>query len=351
MNDLLKPATNWAHSVLRQWDRFWFAPQQAHTLALIRILGGAMLFYTHLVWSLNLVAFLGKDGWLPTRTVVLFNQISDNEGVVHPAYSWSYLYYIDSPALLWTVHLAALVVFALLTVGYQTRVMSTLAFIITISYCHRLTGSLFGLDQINALIATYLMLGSSGAVYSVDRWLAKRRGQIALPQPTVGTNIAIRLIQLHMCVIYLFGGIGKARGELWWDGSALWYAFAIKEYQSLDMTWTVHFPSVLALMTHLTLFWELSYAFLVWPKLTRPIMIGMAVFVHAGIGMALGMKTFGLVMIIANLAFIYPEYVEATIATLGRLCARRQAIAPTALPASDAQRSDRRRVLATTNSI
>jgi hypothetical protein len=351
VNELLKPATNWVHSVLRQWDRFWFSPQQPHTLALIRICGGAMLFYTHLVWSLNLVAFLGKDGWLPTRTVVLLNQISDNQGKIHAAYSWSYFYYIDSPALLWTVHIAALVVFALLTVGYQTRVMSILAFIITISYCHRLTGSLFGLDQINALIATYLMLGSSGAVYSVDRWLAQRRGNIVPPKPTIGTNIAIRLIQLHMCVIYLFGGIGKARGELWWDGSALWYAFAILEYQSLDMTWTVYFPSLIALFTHITLFWELSYAFLVWPKLTRPIMIGMAVFVHAGIGLALGMKTFGLVMIIANLAFIYPEYVEATIATLGRLFPRRQTIAPAAAPVSNSARSEQRRTLATTNSM
>jgi hypothetical protein len=340
VNALTQPAVNWAQAVLRQWDRFWFAPQQPHTLALIRILGGAMLFYTHLVWSLNLVAFLGKDGWLPTKTVVLMNQ-----GVDRTTYAWSYLYYVDSPALLWALHIGALVVFALLTIGYQTRVMAVLSFIITISYCHRLTGSLFGLDQINALLATYLMLGPSGAVYSVDRWLATRRGQIAPPLPTVGANIAIRLIQLHMCVIYLFGGIGKARGELWWDGSALWYAFAILEYQSLDMTWTVHYPAVLAFFTHVTIFWELSYAFLVWPKLTRPIMVGLAVAVHAGIGIALGMKTFGLVMIIANLAFVYPEYVQATVAAIGRMFQARQSAKPLAVSAGDV-RSDRRRMLA-----
>jgi hypothetical protein len=126
-----------------------------------------------------------------------------------------------------------------------------------------------------------------------------------------------------MCVIYLFGGIGKARGDTWWEGSALWFAFATLEYQSLDMVWTVHYPWLLALMTHITLFWELSYAFLIWPKLTRPIMLILAVFVHAGIALAMGMKTFGLVMIIANLAFVYPEYVEATVAALGRLFTRK----------------------------
>src|SRR5688572_20046138 len=192
-----------------------------------------MLFYTHLVWSLNLVAFLGPNGWLPTSTVVLMKQ--NEAGRV---YAWSYLYYVESPALLWILHIAALVVLAMLTLGLYTRVTSILAFIITLSYCHRLEGSLFGLDQINALIATYLLLGQCGAVYSLDRWLAIRRGRASPIQPAVSTNIAIRLIQIHMCVIYLFGGIGKARGAAWWDGTAMWLAFATLEYQSLDMLWT-----------------------------------------------------------------------------------------------------------------
>jgi hypothetical protein len=314
---LLQPTINWAKAIARAWDQFWFTPQQPHTLALIRILGGAMLFYTHLVWSLNLVAFLGPNGWLPTSTVVLMKQNATGR-----VYAWSYLYYVESPALLWILHIAALVVLAMLTLGLYTRVTSILAFIITLSYCHRLEGSLFGLDQINALLATYLMLGNSGAVYSLDRWLATRRSRAMPVKPAVSANIAIRLIQIHMCVIYLFGGIGKARGEVWWDGTAMWLAFATLEYQSLDMLWTVHMPWLLALLTHITLFWELSYVFLIWPKLTRPIMLILAVLVHLGIGLCMGMKTFGLVMIIGNLAFVYPEYVEATIASAGRLLNR-----------------------------
>ena len=43
----------------------------------------------------------------------------------------------------------------------------------------------------------------------------------------------------------------------------------------------------------------------------------MAVLVHGGIGLCLGMKTFGLVMMIGNLAFVYPETVSAVVAWLG----------------------------------
>jgi len=322
MNALHEPATAWGKSALRGWDQFWFKPAQPHTLALIRILGGALLLYTHAVWALDLEAFLGRHSWLSADTAALLNQEFSGRN-----YAWSYLYWIESPAVLWTLHIAALVVFLLLTIGFYSRVMSILACIITLSYCHRLTGTLFGLDQINAFIAMYLTLGSCGAAYSVDRWLARRRGSEAPPEPAVGTNIAVRLLQVHMCVIYLFGGIGKMRGETWWDGSALWFAFASLEYQSIDMTWTVRHRWLLALLTHVTVFWETFYCFLIWPKLTRPICLAMAVFVHAGIGLCLGMQTFGLAMIIANLAFVSPETVRAVVTWLCRLPGARRAAA------------------------
>ena len=102
---LIQPTIDWAKAIGRGWDRFWFAPQQPHTLALIRILGGGMIFYTHLVWSLNLLGFLGPEGWLPATTVAAIKTNEDGSN-----YAWSYLYYVDSPVLLWTLHIAALVV-------------------------------------------------------------------------------------------------------------------------------------------------------------------------------------------------------------------------------------------------
>jgi hypothetical protein len=291
------------------WNRFWFTPQLPHTLAAIRVLAGGMLFYTHWVWGLELAAFLGRDGWLPSQ---LARQLSAQ------GYTWSYLWWIESPVLLWCVHVLALLIFALLTVGCWTRVVSILAWLITLAYCHRLRGAFFGLDQVNAMLAMYLTLGASGAAYSVDRWRAARAGQ-GEAGPTVGTNLAIRLIQVHLCVIYLFGGISKMRGQMWWDGSAIWYAVANLEYQSLDLTWLVHFPWLVSLLSHLTVFWETSYCALVWPRRTRPIVLAVAVAVHGGIALALGMITFGLAMLIANLSFLPSALVRDVV----RACSRR----------------------------
>ena len=148
----------WIDDWVALWNRFWFTPSDPATLGLIRILAGAMLFYTHLIWSLALTDFFGPQGWLSrvrclaaTSYVKLRIKVGD------------YLWWIESPAALWTAHIAALIVLALLTVGLYSRLMSVLAFIITVSYFGRAQGALFGLDQINLMLSMYLMVGPSSA--------------------------------------------------------------------------------------------------------------------------------------------------------------------------------------------
>jgi hypothetical protein len=309
MNAVAGAVKAWMRDVWSAWNRFWFTPALPHTLALIRILGGGMLFYTHLVWTLHLGHFLGPESWVTIDVSRTLHQ---------DTYAWTYWWLTDSPALMWPLHLAALAIFAMLTIGLYTRVVSILAWLIAVAYCHRLVGAMFGLDQTNTMLAMYLMIGPAGAAWSVDRWRARRRAQARGEKapnaaPSVSGNVAIRLLQLHLCVVYLFGGLGKMRGELWWDGSALWYALANLEYQSFSMTWLVRSPWLIALLSAVTMFWETFYCFLVWPRLTRPIALGMAVLVHGGIALFMGMITFGVAMIFANLAFVPPETTKAAV--------------------------------------
>jgi hypothetical protein len=303
----------WNH-VWEAWNDFWFTAANPAAYSAIRVLAGAMLLYTHLIWTYDLEAFFGPAGWLPTT----LNEEIEATLVppeAPPRINWSYFNYIESPALLWTVHIAALGVFFLLTIGLFSRVMSVLAFLAAVSYSNRITpGAFFGLDTINCMLAMYLMVGPCGARYSADRLWRLRRGSPTELSPSVSANVAIRLIQIHMCVIYLFSGIGKIRGDSWWYGWASWLSFANTEYQT---TWLIDIPARLAehpylinFMTHVTVFWELTYAALVWPRLTRPWVLLGAVFVHGGIIVALGMPTFGLVMLIGNLAFVSPRLVQ-----------------------------------------
>lgn len=285
------------------WDRFWFRPTDPATLSLIRICAGWMLFYTHLVWTLDLDGFLGSSARLAPDYV---NAIHE-----HSLSGWSHLFWFSSPSVQWVCHVIALVVFALLTIGWQSRVMSVLAFLFTVSYMHRGMGALFGLDQINVLLSMYLMIGPCGAEYSLDRWLARQSAV-----PSVSANIAVRLIQVHLCVVYFFAGAGKLQGDTWWLGTAMWISLANYEYQTLDVTWIAHAPWLINILSLFTVGWELTYSVFVWPRLTRPLVLLLAVPVHLGIAFCMGMITFGVAMLIANLAFVSPGITRAV---MGRL--------------------------------
>lgn len=281
------------------WNRFWFASADPATLGLIRILAGAMLLYTHLVWTLGLTDFFGADSWTSPRAASI---ALPDSGM----YAWSYFWLLRSPAALSAVHLTALVIFTMLMLGIFSRVVSVLAYLAAVSYVNRVPGALFGLDQINCMLAMYLMIGPSGGAYSLDRLRLPRGADGSRPPatPSTSANLATRLIQIHMCVIYFFAAMGKLRGDSWWNGHAMWLSIANLEYQSLDVTWLAHWPLLSAIATQITVYWELFFCVLIWPRMTRPIVLALAVPVHLGIALCMGMITFGLIMLVGCLSFV-----------------------------------------------
>lgn len=294
-------------ATMEGWNRFWFSPTRVETLCAIRVLAGLMLVYTHLVWTIDLDGFFGAQGSLSVEFSNRFQRLTEQG-----SFAWSHLYWL-SDAQMVVVHYIALLVLLLFTIGLWTRVTSILSFLITVSYAHRAAGALFGLDQINGLLSMYLMIGPSGACYSVDRWLASRSKSNVEVSESVSANLAIRLMQIHLCIIYFFAAIGKMLGASWWDGNALWLAFGNYEYQTLDMTWLAAYPLLIHGLSQFTVLWELTYSFFVWPRLTRPIILSLAVPLHLGIAICMGMITFGLVMLFANMAFVSPYLVRAVV--------------------------------------
>ncbi len=285
-----------ATATTNAWNQFWFTPADPTTLCLIRVLAGLMLFYTHAVWTLDLEAFFGEQSWLSREVITQATQ---------DGYSWSVLSWCRSSTALWAMHIVALTTFALLTIGMWTRAVAVLAFVFTVSYAQRTPGALYGLDQINSLLSLYLMIGPCGSRYSVDAWRARHVARPSEPSD-VTANLAIRLMQCHLCVIYLFAGLSKLQGLSWWTGFAFWGGIANQEYQTLDLTWLADWPLVINALTHLTVAFELSYCVLIWNRWTRPLVLLVAVGLHLGIVFALGMPTFGLAMLIANVSFISP---------------------------------------------
>lgn len=351
MNALMTPAPrSYPRELLAAatsgWNRFWFSPADPATLGMIRILAGLMLLYTHAVWTLGLFDFFGPDAWVSRAAAGAFHsdvaRLGSTDAAEPISFAWSFFWLARTPAAVVAVHVATLAACLLLTVGLFTRVAAIAATALAISYVNRVPGALFGLDQINVMLAMYLAVGPSGDAWSLDRWLAARKQGGPLPvRSSVGANLAIRLIQVHMSVIYFFAGISKLQGVGWWDGSALWGAFANLEYQTIDMTFMAEYPRLVALCTHATVFWEIFFCVLVWPRLLRPLWLFVAIPLHLGIGLCMGMPTFGLVMLIGCSSFVSPQVVRGVLAW----CTRRAKVAEAA-PSRSAARVTRQRVLA-----
>jgi hypothetical protein len=281
----------------RAWDAFFFTPAPPRTLAVIRILCGTLATWSWLALRPDLQATLGSTAWADPRTVA--------DG--WPPGAWSLWMTVPDAALpaAWAAALAVLVAF---TLGLATPLTAALAWAIQLSTCYRAPITLYGFDNVLTTWLLYLAAtGAAGQDLSLDRLLADRtRWPLAprRPGPTVSANIALRLIQLHLALIYTSAGLAKLRGTPWWDGTAVGMLLGNTEFRTFDLAFLAEHPRALEAATHTALALEILYPALVWLPRFRPWLVAGAIAMHLGIAAVMGLTEFSAVMIAGNLAFL-----------------------------------------------
>jgi hypothetical protein len=334
----------WPMSWIRGWDRFFFRPSEPVVLGLIRLLAGIVVVYVHLMYTFDLLSYVGQHGWLDTGDaksashylryeLPFFGQPSgwvpempDPNKVARGHYFWSIYYHIQDPHWIYAVHFGIIAVMFLFAIGLWTRVTSVLTWAGAMCYLQRAPTLLFGQDTMMNLTLLYLMIGPSGAALSVDDWLRRRRERAAglgdRPSPPLATaTLAARLIQINFCFIYAGSGTSKLLGSAWWNGTAIWGTVANSYFAPLDQAW--YAGVLMFLSSHrwlwelamsagsvFTLFVELGFPFLVWNRRWRWWMVSGSVLLHTGIGVCMGLLTFSLFMLCLVMAFIPPEAVR-----------------------------------------
>jgi len=315
-----------ASTVRAGWNRFLFRPADPTALGLVRIAAGLLAFWSLLVLGLDLEAYLGTAGW---------QSLSVSRAMSRP-FAWS-IWWLVGDAWLRPMWLAGLAVSLLCALGLWSRATTVLTWIVMVSTVRRAPSAVFGFDQILSMLLLYLAAtGASGQAASLDRFLerlrqARRRafaqpprqrpdgqgrdvapGQPGRPQASVSANLALRLIQLHLALIYGIAGLAKLQGLSWWNGEAVWRMMATGEFVALDFTPLARWPMLTATLTHATLSFELLYPILIWSHTARPFLIAGATLLHTAIAVVNpGLMEFGLAMIAANLAFVPGAYLRS----------------------------------------
>jgi hypothetical protein len=369
----LAPANEHSPEAVRAWDKFWFNPTRPTTLGVIRICTGLIVLYVHFLYSFQLSELLGPDAWLTLRVVDAIRHdgpitqlttdwnpelpqtlpeelkpYADEWGGADRRMNastgspwWSVWFHVTDPTGMVVLHALTLLAMAMFTVGFCTRMTSAITWMAALGYIQRSQVTLFGMDTMMNILLIYLMIGPSGAALSVDRlishWWARRQARKEgrpppaweAPVPSMSATFALRLIQVHFCIIYLASGTSKLLGSTWWGGTALWLTLANSDFAPMQYSLYRHFLIWLAnhrLIWELfieggcvfTLVMEIGLPFLIWVPRLRWLMIIGAVLLHTGIALSMGLTTFGMLMLCMLLAFIPPETFDQLLARIPR---------------------------------
>lgn len=182
-------------------------------------------------------------------------------------------------------------------VGWRTRATTCASWLLHLFFLFVSPHTNYGVDDFANIFLFYAMWAPGAGVLSLDR----RAGR-ASDAPTEVNRLAMRVMQLHLCLVYLQSGVEKASGDQWWSGEAIWRSLMTQGYSLLDFTWLALYPSIAIVMGWAVLLIEIGYPVFIWPRRTRRLWVAAVAGMHAGIGIFMGLHVFGAVMIVLTVS-------------------------------------------------
>jgi hypothetical protein len=207
-----------------------------------------------------------------------------------------------------TVYLGLLIAISL---GRSGRLGAISAFVLHLSFLRANLAALYGVDT----IATFFLF--SNCLVGTHSSRGEGRGISESFQ-----SMGMRLVQVQICLIYGFSGLGKLKGVSWWNGEALWGVLANPQLSRFDFTWTAHFPVIIAFLTSATVYWEIYFPVLIWIPRLRPWVLLWGAALHVGIGVMMNLPFFALIMLSSYALFLTDAQKRFVIKSLQALAAR-----------------------------
>src|SRR5262245_54832610 len=206
---------------LQSWARFWFSPADPFSLHLVRVLTGLLL----LLWLVPLAGqaqpLFGLQGWFDRQAYAEAARM-DATTVPKPM-GWSLLYLAGNNAgLVQAIYWASVAVLVLFTLGVGTRLTAVGAWLAVVSF----TATPLFDEEVDPLLhmltlylaVGYLLLGQwDGKLTWLERIFGPRdtvlfgllRRKDEPRRPSVGANVAMRLLQVHFAIMIVTTGLAK----------------------------------------------------------------------------------------------------------------------------------------------
>jgi hypothetical protein len=283
---------------------FFCTGQSPAPLGVFRILMAGFALCQAGWWYRDWPAFFGPDGWVQWEISRALGQ----EWQLHLLHIAGFLKHLGfSPEQSVTIFYWAYLVFlAALLVGWHTRVA---AFLVCLSHyviMNTVPMFVYGVDIFLQIALFYLLVMPVAKAYSLDVW----QGRVS-PSPSWGVTLSRRVLQIHLCLVYISSGFEKLPSPAWWNGNVIWRSLVQPDFRQYDFTWLARFPWLAMLSSWFTMLIESGYCVAMWVPRLRVFWMAGLIFLHLGIALFLGLGLFGLIMILLTIsAFGYEALMD-----------------------------------------
>ncbi|MGH2374772.1 MAG: DCC1-like thiol-disulfide oxidoreductase family protein [bacterium] len=204
------------------------------------------------------------------------------------------------------VYHVAIVVAIAYTIGLWSRLTGLLQWAMIWSIQDRNPFIGDGGDNIMRIVLLFLILVNTGAYFSLDaarrvrlnpsRFQRVRTAVSNSLRPSLATihNFGVLLVITQLCLLYSSTGLYKVMGELWQNGTALYYILRVDEYSWPGVAERLYrSPYIVVGGSYATVFFELLFTPSIVHRSTRYVALFAGLLFHVAIAAFMGLIMFG----------------------------------------------------------
>ncbi|OJW83616.1 MAG: hypothetical protein BGO69_04780 [Bacteroidetes bacterium 46-16] len=265
-------------------------------LVMLRV-GLSLLLLVQLIQiKSDIFSFIGKYGLIRQDIVSIrvSHFILSSTDFVN--YICAHIHWTEMQALnfLGAVYICSLIA---LSIGLFTRLSAFVAWILHLAFVSSAHFFTYGVDYFLTMLLFYTVIFPVGKAYSIDNLIFKYASTNATPY--------IRVLQIHMCIVYFISGMAKAIGPNWWNGMSIWKAINRPIITSFNIHYLANFGWLYTLAGIFTIIVEVLYCVFMNLDKTRKLWLLLTCALHLSIAFVLVLPEFAAVMILFNIAAYY----------------------------------------------
>lgn len=275
------------------------APRATSALSLLRAVIGLVSTALYVRHHAGRSTFFGPDG------VYGVDEIRDYTSGIG---TWSLYAMSGSDAFFEVLFHVGLVVALLVMLGVGGRPVLAAHYVLLWSLYMANPAFMDGGDALAATGVLFLLLTRCYSAFTIVK---RRRGPETRPVASLCNNTGLLLLATQVSVVYLMAGLYKVQGELWQDGTALYYILNVPEFFLPNVTpLLVQSDWLMVIGAYVTVLTSVFFPVLVFFRAGRPIAVTAMLTFHVAIAVLMGLTSFALVMAAFDVLFVNAHVVS-----------------------------------------